>query len=360
MDIERLRMQGSSRLEELCAYLLPGGRKSGNRWVCGSIDGEKGSSFSVNLSTGVFGDYAVDDKMSQGAINLWMSAKHVQFKQACQELSQWMGSPGSFPIQVIEKVKVRLPCWLPSIRFPTSSEILHLATSRSVRPQSVEMAVKEGFLWMFDDEKNGACWLWTDFRRRCGLRRRLDGKPFVIKDGAESKSAACPNSIMTEPMGYLEAVSKPCFAVVEGGPDGLSVYDQAIALGKPLNIAPIVMPCSASGFTTASLKALEGKRGRIFSDNDAAGKKCSREWLKQLSSAGIKVDSYGFDAPMKDLNDFCKLGPAKSDIMSFALEKAPDVSPVEIRHITDECQYYPHLEGRDDQDMTESYYPDPD
>jgi hypothetical protein len=130
---------------------------------------------------------------------------------------------------------------------------------------------------------------------------------------------------MNEPLGYLEAAAKPCFAVVEGAPDGLAVYDQAIAIGRPANVAPIVMPCTSARFTDASLRALSGKRGRIFMDNDPAGRKASMEWMKQLGIAGIKVDVFTFEGlrtpacePVKDLNDYCKTGLHHA--MSFATE----------------------------------------
>jgi 5S rRNA maturation endonuclease (ribonuclease M5) len=278
----------------------------------------------------------VDDKMQQGAIDLWMSARKTDFRTACDELSQWMGSRNPLPMKNIPEPqkKIRPPCCFPILRFATTPEVNELAERRGVRPQAVELAIQRGLLWMFDDERNGACWLWTDQRRICGIRRRIDGQEFILKDGHSTKSAACPHSVMSEPLGYLEAVSKPSFAVVEGAPDGLAVYDQAIAMGKPYHVAPIVMPCSSAHFTIESLRELEGKRGRIFADNDQAGEKAARAWMKQLSSAGITVDVFSFDdvrnergEPVKDLNDYCKLPdiPGNSYVMEYAMERAPDM-----------------------------------
>jgi hypothetical protein len=88
-----LRQHAHDRMEELCAYLIPGGRKSGRHWVAGSIDGEKGDSWNMNLRTGVFGDFATDPKMHQGAIDLWMQARKVDFGTAKRELADWLGTP---------------------------------------------------------------------------------------------------------------------------------------------------------------------------------------------------------------------------------------------------------------------------
>lgn len=338
-ELEDLKRHADERLEELCMHLLPGGKKVGYRWICGSIDGGAGDSFSVNLRTGLFGDFAVDDRMNRGAMNLWMAVHklpdtpHGQ-REAINGLSAWMGTPtgGIERRTVIEKKPERKPCVFPKdVRFPTDREVTLLSDLRHVRFQAIERACQRGLLWMFDDEKNGVCWLWTDERRQCGLRRRLDGKLFELTSGGSAKSASCPHSNMSEPLGYREAASFPSFAVVEGAPDGLAVYDQAIAIGLPLNVAPIVMPCASSKFTIESLGALQGKRGRVFSDNDPAGQKASREWSMQLTCAGIDVDAWKFEE-VKDLNDYCKLPrPTEPDwkehhAMSFVLQKAPDMS----------------------------------
>jgi hypothetical protein len=45
-------------LETLCRRWLPGGRRIGAEWVCGSIRGEAGGSCKVNLRTGKWADFA--------------------------------------------------------------------------------------------------------------------------------------------------------------------------------------------------------------------------------------------------------------------------------------------------------------
>jgi hypothetical protein len=88
-----IRQRAQQRMEELCAYLIPGGRKSGHHWVAGSIDGGKGDSWNCNLRTGIFGDFARDKQMRQGAIDLWMSVKGVDFLTAKAQLADWLGTP---------------------------------------------------------------------------------------------------------------------------------------------------------------------------------------------------------------------------------------------------------------------------
>jgi hypothetical protein len=92
-DTDEIRARAQERMEELCAYLLPGGKKERHRWLCGSAHGEPGRSFSVNLRTGVFGDWATGDEMRQGAISLWMECRGVDFLTAKRELASWLGTP---------------------------------------------------------------------------------------------------------------------------------------------------------------------------------------------------------------------------------------------------------------------------
>jgi putative DNA primase/helicase len=50
------------RAEYVVPAWLPGGHKNGHEWVCGSLSGGKGSSTSVNLTTGAWADFASDEK----------------------------------------------------------------------------------------------------------------------------------------------------------------------------------------------------------------------------------------------------------------------------------------------------------
>lgn len=51
-----------ARSEHVVAAWLPGGRRNGPEWVCGSLAGGKGSSCSVNLVTGAWADFSTDEK----------------------------------------------------------------------------------------------------------------------------------------------------------------------------------------------------------------------------------------------------------------------------------------------------------
>lgn len=50
------------RAESLCEQWLPGGKKQGKEYVCGSVRGGEGSSCSINLTTGKWADFAGGEK----------------------------------------------------------------------------------------------------------------------------------------------------------------------------------------------------------------------------------------------------------------------------------------------------------
>jgi hypothetical protein len=340
-ETDVLQAMALDRMEELCRYLLPYGRKEGRRWVAGSANGEPGRSFDVNLGTGVFGDWA-DGEMRQGGIALWMSVRQVDFKTARTELAAWLGKPVGQSTSTAANIRHTKPCaskqiLLPSLERPTKEDLRILSDVRSLEVVALEIAVERGFLWCFDDELNGRCWLFTDERRKFGSRRRLDGELFELRDGSKTKSASCYGSIVTEPIGCQEARRFPSFATVEGCPDGLAVLHQAWAVGVEDRMAPVVMPSEKSNFTAASLECLKGKRGRVFVDGDEPGIEAATRWLKQLAGAGIKADAFVFvglvqlnGQPVKDLNDFCRVAEDSrwnhrlevEAIMDFALEGA--------------------------------------
>jgi hypothetical protein len=319
IDLGSLRNLTIEDWERLCRHLLPGGKKEGCRWLAGSISGEPGRSLDVNLRTGQWCDWAGDFK-GCGALDLWMTTRGVDFKTAVRELSVWLGRPTDISparptrfhstAEENEK-KIFFP---RDLSRPTNRDLQILFQSRSIGIEALQVAVERGFLLCFDDELNGRSWLYTDQRRRCGLRRRLDNQPFRLRSGSAPKSAACPGSDMRSPIGYQEAAPYPYIGIAEGGPNALAIIAHAWASGLEKHIAPVCMPSTTSNFTASALAHLQGKRGRIFIDDDAPGHAAAERWAAQLASADIVVDGFSFTGlvmsdgrPVTDLNELLKI-----------------------------------------------------
>jgi len=337
MNLDALRRLSMEQWEALCRYHQPAGHKEGCHWLAGSINGEAGRSFDVNLRTGIFGDWATDDKKQRGPVKYWMAMTGVDYQTAKRELVAWRGSPVDIPdpghrqsAKEREK-RILLPARLYN---PTEQDLQILSQSRSIRVEALRLAAARGFIYCFDNNLNGRCWLYTDQRRRCGLRRRLDNKSFRLANGSQRKVACCPGSDMRTPIGYQEAENFPCLGIVEGSPDALALLAHAWAGGVETRIAPICMPSAGANFTNSSLAYLQNKRARIFVDDNAPGKEAANRWARQLQNANVEVDGFIFAGlfttdgqPVSDLNDLLKVDCASWDqfrnpvenIVAFAL-----------------------------------------
>lgn len=83
----------AGRAEELARYLLPGGKKTGGEWECGSVSGGEGKSLKVRLSgdkVGLWCDFATGTEKGD-LIDLWKIARNLSIGQAIREAKEWLG-----------------------------------------------------------------------------------------------------------------------------------------------------------------------------------------------------------------------------------------------------------------------------
>jgi energy-coupling factor transporter ATP-binding protein EcfA2 len=91
--IEDIQSRLASRAEEVCRHLLPGGKRSAKRWLCGDTSGSTGTSMDVELEgdkAGVWRDRATDE--SGRLLNLWMKNRNLSFREALQEAASFLGA----------------------------------------------------------------------------------------------------------------------------------------------------------------------------------------------------------------------------------------------------------------------------
>ncbi len=89
--LESLNEALAARAEEVCRCLLPGGRKSTNRWVCGGVDGGPGKSMDVVLTgdkAGVWHDRATGE--SGRLLRLWQEHA-ASFPEAVEKAAEFVG-----------------------------------------------------------------------------------------------------------------------------------------------------------------------------------------------------------------------------------------------------------------------------
>jgi len=77
---------------EVAAYLLPGGKKSGQEWKAGNARGEAGASLSVRIAgakKGVWSDFATSEKGD--LLDLWASVRGMSILDAMKDAASYLG-----------------------------------------------------------------------------------------------------------------------------------------------------------------------------------------------------------------------------------------------------------------------------
>lgn len=76
--------------EQVCEYLLPGGRREGHEYKSADLMGGRGDSLSINMKEGVWKDFATDDGGAD-LISLWASVRGLRPRDAKEEAEGWLG-----------------------------------------------------------------------------------------------------------------------------------------------------------------------------------------------------------------------------------------------------------------------------
>jgi hypothetical protein len=82
----------AKRIDELAPYLLPGGRREGAEWRCGSVAGEPGDSLGVHLTgakAGVWGDFATGE--CGDGLDLVRAVLELDMANAIRWAVRWLG-----------------------------------------------------------------------------------------------------------------------------------------------------------------------------------------------------------------------------------------------------------------------------
>jgi hypothetical protein len=210
---------------------------------------------------------------------------------------------------------------LPDLTVPTDNELTQLCNLRSFALNPLQIAVARGFLWTYSDRREGRIWCLTDKTRRLAIARRLDGKPWEhISDGwianpkERPKSKNLYGSQGSWPLGIQESELFSAIALVEGGPNFLSVIAHAWASKVEGLVAPVCLSGATQRIPDNTLPYFSGKRIRIFADDDLPGYKAARSWWNQLENVAGRIDIFNFEGlkqsaghPVNDLNDLLQI-----------------------------------------------------
>ena len=92
MMAKEISRQLAQRAEDIARYLLPNGKKVGNEWRAGSINGEAGKSLGVHLideKAGIWCDFASGN--GGDLLDLWTLSRNLKISEAIKEATHYLG-----------------------------------------------------------------------------------------------------------------------------------------------------------------------------------------------------------------------------------------------------------------------------
>lgn len=312
-DIIRLL---NENIELVVPYLLANGKRKGNEWYVGSVNGEAGNSLKVCMNgskIGLWRDFAGNE--GGDLLNLWCSCRNKTISEAILEIRQWLGipSPTFEPPQRTRWVKPEIKNEVP-IK-PNSRVYNYLVGERKLTPETLnKFQIKET-------------------QSEIAFPYYRDGKLTLIKylkvdrPNGKKEIRVTPNS---EPCLFgWDAIPKGARtgALLEGELDAMSMVQYDLD-----DIAFLSVPFG--GGTGGKHQWLENEFDRlsIFDeiflclDNDAVGQAATKELSERLGRHRCRI----VRLPYKDANECLQKGVTKEEIQK-CFDNAQSLDPDELK-----------------------------
>lgn len=218
IDFKGLAQELLGRSRELVPSWIPGGKMRGREYVSGSIRGGDGDSFSCNLDTGLWADFADASCRGGDLISLYAQIKGMKQGEAARELAEGQGYdltqeppplPPPEPMPELPPASEKCPCLHPIYGLPV---------------KAWEYRTKDGRLMFYiarydtADGKQIIPWSWVNKawkmkgwptpRPLYGLDKLQPNKPVIIVEGEKAAEAARDKlgniyNVLTWPNGAL-------------------------------------------------------------------------------------------------------------------------------------------------------------
>jgi hypothetical protein len=337
-DLAALKAALAERAADFCQEHFPEGKFSRGRFHMGDVAGSPGRSLVVRCDgdrAGHWIDFATGER---GNNLLELLRQHLgteDFLESVKRAAAWIRGidPNSSGRITVGKISPRDPA---RIRLPDCRDLEHgsardcrlLAEMLGLSVEGVERARDDGVLSFCDQGENGRCWTVRDAAfvygngetsaymtrpapSRVRQDRRLDGKPFVFKNGNEAKGRTLGRPTFPVCCSPI----RPNAILCEGSSDFLAAYHLIAVEDMAHFITPVAMLGASNGINEEVIPEFRRCRILAFPDYDRAGLRGCLRWELQLRDVagefsicdygGLKRDD---GLPIKDLRDFVRLG----------------------------------------------------
>jgi AAA domain-containing protein len=147
-DAHKIAVALAERIEDLCRTLLPNGKRRGNEWCVGSINGEAGDSLRIRLSgekAGVWCDFA-DESDRGDALDLVEAVRNCSTIDAMDWARSWLGWPQrEVPREKPKKPNGSAQPIAPEATPEAATRTAVLVRADKMKPESINWAWKNRF-----------------------------------------------------------------------------------------------------------------------------------------------------------------------------------------------------------------------
>jgi hypothetical protein len=345
-----------ARAEEVCRFLLPEGRRVGNEWRVGNINGDAGNSMSIVLTgreAGLWKDFAVGDKASD-LLGLWMKVKQVTFREALEQVARWAGLPTTGDgdltgaseavegrcravtekFSSVSKTPTVSYAFNPLVEAVGESDLATLAQQRGISPGFCAHLKEAGLIGM----KDGG-WAFPV----AAANGTVVGCHYRKDDGSWRYD---PPGIETQPFYFGPAKPKVVVAG-ESQWDVLAIADKlGVHRGEHADYGFFATRGAANGRLLRRAPLAEAQKVFLVPQNDAPradGKVPSEEWWLSASRSieGRPVFRAEVPKEFKDANDWLKTGDVTREVLSTVLAGAKPAHNGKLPPMDDAADFMP-------------------
>jgi hypothetical protein len=276
IDFARVNAAAMSGLGGLLCRWLPGGRINGGEYVCGSLDGEAGRSLSVNLTTGVWRDFAGDSGGSD-PVSLYAAVHGLKQGEAARRLAGELGvdpgGNGAVPRPQARAKPKPVDDWWPILPVPADAPAPDFNHCRHGQPVAH---------WTYRDGQGRVVGYVCRFEPEQGRKEII---PLSYGQGPDGRRAWRFKSFPApRPLYGLDrlARAKPDAPVLLV--EGEKTADAAARL-LPRAVC-MTWPGGSKAVSKADFSSLKGRRVAIWPDADQPGRDAAKAVASRLKEAG--------------------------------------------------------------------------
>jgi len=310
MDIKELSERLAIDVENVASYLLPRGKRVGNEWCVGSIDGGAGKSLKIHLSgakAGIWSDFATGD--SGDLVDLWKSVKNLTTVDVIKEIKSYLGIKDNSFYHYSKKRYVKPVKF--SCSKPQGKVLTYLTQIRKLTKESLE-----AYKIRANKDDTEIIFPYLRESELINVKR--------LKLGRSNGKKIISTSINAEPCLFgWQAIDDDCSKIVicEGELDAATSFQY----GYPALSVP---------YGAENHQWIDNDYSRLerFSDiyicfdSDKAGKDGLSELVTRLGRHRCLI----VKLPYKDINECLQKGVSKSDIDKVFMAAKPD-DPAELK-----------------------------